>query len=108
DFQSRMPEQDGVISVALAHHPPDWLLDGDSVEDDLSSRAHLQLFGHKHRNRVRPWVQSLRCVAGAVHPEPGGQGADWVPAYQILDLVAAGQRWDCSVWARRWSDEYRH
>jgi predicted MPP superfamily phosphohydrolase len=107
NFQSRVQVSEQQLCITLCHHPTDWLIDGDEVSDDLQARANLQLFGHKHRHRMRTIEQSLVCVAGAVHPEPGGQGQDWVPSYQVLTIVVSNREWVCQPWVRSWSDRYK-
>ena len=41
------------INLVMVHHPIDWLKDGDAVDDALTSRAALHLFGHKHKQAGR-------------------------------------------------------
>jgi predicted phosphodiesterase len=68
--------EDGVEYLALCHHPPDWLLDQDTVEKSFTALARVQLFGHKHDFRLVPIGDTLRLSAGAVHPnrrEPNWQ-----------------------------------
>lgn len=60
---------DGVLHLTLCHHPPEWLRDQDPVEDHLSSKVHIQLFGHKHAQRVSLINHKVRLVAGAMHPD---------------------------------------
>lgn len=92
--QVELTRQDGVEYLVLCHHPPTWLLDHDNVEDLLCSRAKLQLFGHKHRQRVVPIAQSVRITAGAMHPDE--REPNWQPRYNLLQVSvekdAAGRR----------------
>ena len=82
--QLEMTRQDGVEYLAMCHHPPTWLLDHDSAEDLLCSRARLHLFGHKHRQRVVPIEQSVRVTAGAMHPDE--REPNWQPRYNFLQI----------------------
>jgi predicted MPP superfamily phosphohydrolase len=97
---------EGDIHVVLCHHPFGWLRDGEKAEEVLNARAHLQLFGHKHRQRLTAVDKTLRLTAGAVGPctrEP-----EWIPRYNWLGLrlvESHGQRrLELEVWPRVWSE----
>lgn len=75
----------GVAYLTMCHHPPEWLLDADSVRDQLGRRARIQLYGHRHRQRIRREDDCLVITAGAVHPERGQR--DWEPRYNLLRLA---------------------
>jgi hypothetical protein len=81
--QVEMTRQDGVEYLALCHHPPQWLFDQD-VAEDLLKRARLQLFGHKHRQRVTPIENSARISAGAMHPDV--REPNWQPRYNFIQI----------------------
>jgi predicted phosphodiesterase len=74
----------GVLHMTLCHHPPEWLRDQDPVEDHLKSKVHIQLFGHKHAQRVDVINDKVRLVAGAMHPER--REPAWVPTYNVLEI----------------------
>ncbi len=88
---------DGVTHLAMCHHPPDWLRDSDVLEDVLNPRARVQLYGHKHRQRLSLVNGSCRIVAGAVHPNRDEQ--DWEPRYNWLriDVECANTRRNLTV-----------
>lgn len=75
---------DGVEHLTLCHHPPDWLLDQETVITQLESKVCIQLFGHKHFQRVQKINETLRITAGAMHPERSG--VDWEPIYNVLEV----------------------
>jgi predicted MPP superfamily phosphohydrolase len=106
DIAHRLLREDGVTYVTLCHHPPDWLIDTAQAEDLLVNRAHVQLFGHKHRQRVLTIGKMLRITAGAMQPERSEQ--DWVPRYNLLSVVVNGsgsaRKLAVKVTARMWSD----
>lgn len=81
--QVEMTRQDGVEYLALCHHPPQWLFDQDSVED-LLKRARLQLFGHKHRERLIQMDNAARVSAGAMHPDV--REPNWQPRYNFIQV----------------------
>jgi predicted phosphodiesterase len=105
-FQATCPNADGVIYLTLCHHPPDWLLDGEQIDDTLALRAKVQLFGHKHKLKIKRLDDSLRVTAGAAHPNR--REPNWLPRYNYLVLEILGEgnarflRVD--VYARVWND----
>jgi len=74
----------GVFHVTLCHHSPDWLRDNDAVEDHLKNKVNIQLFGHKHSQRLDEINGMVRLIAGATHPERGGR--EWIPTYNFMEL----------------------
>jgi len=51
-WQTGLDPADNVINLVMSHHPPDWFMDQDRVDDAINGRAALHFFGHKHRQRV--------------------------------------------------------
>lgn len=89
NFQLDLLRQDGVEYMALCHHPPTWLVDADAAEMFLTERARVQLFGHKHKQRMNQLDNSVRVVAGAVHPET--REPNWQPRYNFVSLEVVQQ-----------------
>jgi predicted phosphodiesterase len=87
-LQTVLTPSDGEINLVMSHHPPDWLLDIDEVEDAVQGRALLHLFGHKHRQRVMREVYFMRFSAGAVSPDRQENG--WEPGYNLINLAVVG------------------
>ena len=84
DYQLEILRQDGVEYMTLCHHPPQWLVDQDQAETLLTARARIQLFGHKHMQRVTRIENTVRIVAGAVHPEK--REPNWKPKYNFIEI----------------------
>lgn len=84
DYQLELLRQDGVEHMILCHHPPQWMVDQDQAETLLTSRARIQLFGHKHMQRVTRIEDSVRVVAGAMHPEK--REPNWKPKYNFIEV----------------------
>ena len=82
--QCQLPQVPGIENVTLCHHPPDWLRDGESVDEILVPRTRIQLYGHKHRHRLRRIGDSLQIAAGALHPDRNGAG--WDPRYNWVSI----------------------
>jgi hypothetical protein len=102
--QSTPSRTGGVAELLLCHHPPDWLLNADELEDYLNTRFQVQLFGHKHRLRAQRIDNTVKIGSGALHPDRGELG--WEPRYNVLQLwVDEGgvvPALHVKVWRRRW------
>ncbi|HZZ42459.1 MAG TPA: metallophosphoesterase [Tepidisphaeraceae bacterium] len=86
--QCTMKNDDGVEHMFLSHHPPQWLIDQDQV-DRLIHRARIQMFGHKHEQKLNEIDHRLRVAAGAVHPER--KERDWKPRYNWMSIRVEGE-----------------
>jgi predicted phosphodiesterase len=84
-LQTALDPADGVVNLVMCHHPPDWLMDQDDVEDAVNGRATIQFFGHKHRTRIYRDPRYIRFSAGAVNPERHLPG--WEPGYNFVGLT---------------------
>jgi predicted MPP superfamily phosphohydrolase len=82
--QMEMTTQDGVEYLALCHHPPQWLFDQDVAEDLFAKRARLQLFGHKHKQRLTRIDDGARVSSGAMHPDV--REPNWQPRYNFIRI----------------------
>ena len=100
--QATVERAHGVLHMTLCHHPPDWLRDHDAVEDHLKSKVHIQLFGHKHSQRIDEINGKVRLVAGAMHPERNEGG--WLPTYNFLEVSRRdSDRIGLRVYQRQWN-----
>lgn len=100
--QATVERGPGVLHITLCHHPPDWLRDHDAVEDHLKSKVHIQLFGHKHSQRLDEINGKVRLVAGAMHPERDEGG--WLPTYNFLEISRRdSDRIGLRVYQRQWN-----
>lgn len=82
------PEPD-VLNLVMSHHPPNWFIDRDEVDDAVNARAPLQFFGHEHRQRCTQTPGYVRFTAGALHPDRNEH--DWKPGYNLIDLEVIGE-----------------
>lgn len=93
-------------NFVLCHHPLDWLRDGEQAEEVLNARAMVQLFGHKHKHRLRRIDNTVRINSGAAGPCP--REPDWTPRYNWLRIeIVTGQDSKLlrvQVWPRIWSE----
>jgi predicted MPP superfamily phosphohydrolase len=87
-LQTVLDPAEDVVNLVLCHHPPDWLMDQDAAEDAICGRAVVQLFGHKHRQRIAREVDYVRFSAGAVNPDRNE--LLWQPGYNLIDLRVRG------------------
>jgi predicted phosphodiesterase len=98
---------DGVEYLTLCHHPPDWLQDQDTVISHLESKVRMQLFGHKHSQRVQEINKTLRVTSGAMHPERDESG--WEPMYNVIEISRLDdQRLGVRLFQRRWHKVDHH
>jgi len=109
DVSHALQRAPGVTYMSLCHHPPDWLIDHGQVEDLLNARVTLQLFGHKHTQRLQRINDALRITAGAVHPDRAEKR--WEPRYNVICCTArteGSERFlDTLVNARVWNEAKR-
>jgi len=78
--------------MVMCHHPCDWLIDGDDVENALDRRATFQLFGHKHKQKVQREADYVRWGAGAVNPSRSEK--QYEPGYNLVRIDLTGTRSD--------------
>ena len=83
-LQTVLDPVDDVVNLVLCHHPPDWLIDNDEVDESFCNRASVHLLGHKHRQRVLRGDAFTRFSAGAVNPDRYVAG--WQPGYNLIDV----------------------
>lgn len=83
--QYQIPKRkDGVVYVCLCHHPPDCWKDSDAIENKLKERVCVQLYGHKHIQKVKKINNSLVIGSGATHPPRSAK--EWRPRYNWLSF----------------------
>ncbi len=75
---------DGIVRLAMMHHPPDWLGDQDEFDDALWDGCAIHLLGHKHRPRYLPSDYGIRLAAGAVNPSRLDR--NWEPGYNFIKI----------------------
>jgi predicted phosphodiesterase len=108
DIQLQHEKGPECVHLLLCHHPPDWLRDSEEVEEALKAYAHVQLYGHKHKQAFRMVDDRVRIHAGAI--QPPREEPDWHPRFNVmelrvrrtpegkrfLDVVAHVRQWDAS------------
>lgn len=80
----QVPNEVGVVNLVMAHHPFNWLREGQALEDHLNDVAAVQIFGHTHTNRVNLNRDYVRFSASAANPERHEVG--WEPGYNLIKL----------------------
>lgn len=108
-FQSTMLQEAGVEYLLMCHHPYPWLIDYDKRTDHWRSRAKIQLFGHKHRQRLNEIDKCLVVSAGAMQPD--NREPDWIPTYNYLDVAVVGEsnerKLAIKVFQKNWVEEHQ-
>lgn len=87
-LQTVLDPVDDVVNLVICHHPPDWFMDQDDVDDAICGRAAIHLFGHKHRQRLTQDPHYIRFGAGAVNPNRNEVG--WRPGYNLIRVAVIG------------------
>ena len=88
---------DGVEYAVMSHHPPSWLIDGNSADNSFNVKCRLQLFGHEHDQRIHLAKEFVRLSAGSINPhrlEP-----NWRPGFNWIEISiqTAGDRRDMHI-----------
>ena len=87
-LQTVLDPVDDVVNLVLCHHPPDWFMDQDEINDAIVGRAAIHVFGHKHRQRITRAVGHICFSAGAVNPDRNELG--WQPGYNLINVRVVG------------------
>lgn len=108
--QLSFPTEDGVEYLSLCHHPIDWLRNRDNIENKITNRVRIQLFGHKHKHKVRNLDgKSVSVVAGATHPDRSED--NWLPRYNALSILVdkseGVRKMEVRVYPRVWRDDQK-
>lgn len=108
-IQATFTQEDGVEYLSMCHHPPTWLLERDEIEDRIRNRVRIQVFGHKHRQRLERINDAVRISAGAVFPSE--REPNWVPRYNLIAVEITKQATDrnmiVTVLPRVWNTDGR-
>jgi len=91
-LQTVLDPVEDVVNLVLCHHPPEWCLDCDEIEDAVRGRAAIHLFGHKHHARIEQAEGYIRCNVNAVNPDRRETG--WQPGYNLINLRVVGENQD--------------
>lgn len=101
--------ESGVVYLTLCHHPPDWCRDQDEINDWLDKRVNVQLFGHKHRQRIELADKRVRITSGAANPDT--REPNWKPCYNFITISVKNDDGNrqllVKVQPRIWSDEHK-
>jgi len=88
----------------IGHHPPSWSIEDDVADQVFSALSFLQIFGHKHEQWITTIGNSVRVIAGALHPSRAE--SNWLPRYGALAISARDARHlNLRIYPRRWSAE---
>jgi calcineurin-like phosphoesterase family protein len=102
--QRTILRRQNVRHVLIAHHPPSWTMEGDTADQVFSTLTVLQVFGHKHEQWLTSIGNSVRLIAGAVHPSRWE--SNWLPRYAAITISVVDERnLALRIYPRRWSTE---
>jgi predicted MPP superfamily phosphohydrolase len=76
---------DGVTYLSLCHHPPECWKDAENkIRNKINERIHVQLYGHKHIQKISKVDNSLIIGSGAAHPSR--KENNWKPRYNWIKI----------------------
>jgi hypothetical protein len=102
--QRTILRKQNVRYAIVGHHPPSWSVEGDTADQVFSTLTFLQVFGHKHEQWLTLIGNSVRLIAGAVHPSR--RESNWLPRYAALTISVVDDRGlALRIYPRRWSTE---
>ena len=78
-----------VANLVICHHTPDWFSDYHDVDDHISGRAAIHVFGHEHRRRHHAGEDFVRFHCSAVTGPVHEQG--WEPGYSVVEIDVRGE-----------------
>ncbi len=82
--QRQIPSyEDNVIWVSLCHHPIECWKFADEIQAKLDKRIDIQLYGHKHEQKINKGSDRLVLGAGAAQPP---RGKPWNPRYNWISF----------------------
>lgn len=77
--------KDGTIYLSLCHHPPEcWVDPEHKLITKMNERVAIQLYGHKHLQKIQKTEKGLIVGSGATHPSRFEAG--WIPRYNWITL----------------------
>lgn len=77
--------KNGFIYLTLCHHPPEYWNDPEQqLASKMNQRVHLQLYGHKHSQKIEQKGDSLIIASGATHPSR--REPEWLPRYNWITV----------------------
>lgn len=100
--QTQIPQnKDGNIYMVLCHHPPECWKDNDILEKLMHERVKIQLYGHKHLQKIEVDKKSLKISSGAIHPE---RDYNWIPCYNWISIKVEKDKLIIKVYPRILND----
>ena len=95
---------DNMRVVVLGHHPPSWTYEGQDADQAFSIMSIIQAYGHRHQQWHAQNGNSVRIIAGAVHPDR--REPQWGPRYAAICINKLGTgQLEIRIFPRRWSGE---
>lgn len=89
-----------VIYMSLCHHPPEcWI--NKNLSEYMDERVKIQLYGHKHIQKIDANNKRLRISSGALQPV---RGNDWFPRYNWIKIYIEDNELVIWVYPRKYSD----
>jgi metallophosphoesterase superfamily enzyme len=105
--QRIIPQQDGVETVVIAHHPLNWLQDSQEARLYIENRARVFISGHEHKPShqitTAPNSSQLLMLASGAAVPPGNEGGfgycynvlqfEWIGDLGVLRVTIVARMW---------------
>ncbi len=118
--QRILPEEDGVETIVLSHHPLSWFQDSDKARGFLRGRARVFISGHEHFPRldvdkVEDGRDLMTLAAGATAPDDFKNGFtykynilafEWDKTQDALAVTINPRTWDEGMARFKRDDEF--
>ena len=89
-----------VIYMSLCHHPPEcWI--NKNLSEYMDERVKIQLYGHKHIQKIDANNKRLRISSGALQPV---RDNDWFPRYNWIKIYIEDNELVIWVYPRKYND----
>lgn len=88
------------INILLAHHPVDFLVNGENIGKELDKLYQIQFFGHVHRTDSNVENGAIHIFSGALQPPAGeANDEDYKPVFNIVDInvINSGKKKELQV-----------
>ena len=85
-----------IVRILMAHHPIEYLANGDDIKKNLSKIFQIQFYGHVHKYNPLLEDNTLIIHSGAFQPD-GKISDEYYPIYNVVDIDIEPKDEDMSI-----------
>ena len=79
--------KEGRINIMMAHHPTNYLVNGEKLQEDLDKHYQIQFFGHVHQARSNCENNCVHVFSGALQPDgPVRTQGAYRPVFNMIEI----------------------